>query len=607
MAKSKQTKKNTKRQREEREVFTIINEINAKSLDAFQKFMARTPTRSIRAMEHMSHMGRLYQKLMSKMMHNPNKLATMQMHYWQDYMKFWRNTALQWLDLPYDPVITASEEDRRFRSEQWQKHPYFSFIKRFYLLTAKHIQSVVNEVEGLDDKTAHQIEFYTRQFIDALSPTNFLGTNPDVLQKTIETRGKNLIKGLNNMLEDLERSEGQLRIKKTDLDAFKVGKNIATTPGDIIYQNDLMQLIQYKPTTKKVYQRPLLIIPPWINKYYILDLSQQNSMVKWLVDQGYTVFLISWVNPTKKHAYKDFSDYMLEGPISALDAIEQATGVKAVNAMGFCIGGTLLACTLAYNAVKKDHRIKSATYLATLLDFSEPGDMSAFIDEKQIQILEKRMNQKGYLDGGQMSMMFNMLRANDLIWSYFIKNYLQGEEPFPFDMLFWNADATNMPAKMHSTYLRSMYLKNCLVRKCKFELKGVDINLTKIKVPVYFLSTHHDHIAPWKTTYNGTQLHQGPVTFILGGSGHIAGVINPPENNKYCYYTNSELPKDPDQWLAYAKEHPGSWWPHWNNWLIKHSGKLIPARNLKSGNLKVIEPAPGSYVKARLKDINNKE
>jgi polyhydroxyalkanoate synthase subunit PhaC len=433
-----------------------------------------------------------------------------------------------------------------------------------------------------------------------VAPTNFVLTNPEVLRATVESGGENLCKGLQNLLEDLERGKGKLHIKMTDLEAFRVGENIAVTPGQVVYRNDLIELLQYNPTTEKVYRRPLLIIPPWINKFYILDLREKNSFIKWAVAEGFTVFVVSWVNPDETLAAKTFEDYMLEGPLAALDAMQKATGEPDANVIGYCLGGTLLSCTLAYMAAKKDDRIAAATYFTSLVDFKEPGELGVFIDEEQLAALEERMSEKGYLEGTAMATTFNMLRANDLIWSFVVNNYLLGKDPFPFDLLYWNSDSTRMPAAMHSFYLRRMYQENKLIEPGGVTLADTPIDLRKIKTPTYIISTREDHIAPWPATYSATQLYQGPVRFVLGASGHIAGIVNPPAANKYGYWTNDKSPPKPDAWLAGAKENPGSWWPDWSKWMVKHSGPKIPARTPGDGKLKPLEPAPGSYVKVRI-------
>ncbi|MGH6913198.1 MAG: PHA/PHB synthase family protein, partial [Geminicoccales bacterium] len=418
----------------------------------------------------------------------------------------------------------------------------------------------------------------------------------------VESKGENLLRGLQNLLEDLESGEGRLRIKMVESDAFTVGENIAITPGKVVFQNDLLQLLQFEPSTKEVYKTPLLIIPPWINKYYILDLREKNSFIKWAVSQGITVFCVSWVNPDENLADKTFEDYMQEGPLATLEAVEKATGESEINVIGYCLGGTLLASTLAHMAARKKNpqTVKSATFFASMVDFTEAGELSVFIDEEQLAALEERMSKRGYLEGSEMATTFNMLRANDLIWSFVINNYLKGKDPFPFDLLYWNSDSTRMPAAMHSFYLRKMYHENKLVEPGGLTLGGTKIDLRKIKTPTFILSTREDHIAPWKSTYAATQLYQGPITFCLAASGHIAGVVNPPSGNKYGYWTNTDLPADPDEWFAGAAEHQGSWWPAWVEWLAQYGGGKVPARKPGNGKLKVIEDAPGSYVKARI-------
>jgi polyhydroxyalkanoate synthase len=536
----------------------------------------------------------------ARMMADPAKLLQSQLNLWQAHMDLWQSATRRMLGEDTPPAATPAPDDRRFKDAAWQENQLFDFIKQSYLLTARWLQQTVRNVDGLDDKTSKKVDFYTRQFVDAMAPSNFVLTNPEVLRTTVESGGENLLKGLEHLLEDLERGKGKLSIRMTDLDAFRIGENIALTPGKVIYQNDLMQLLQYTPTTPKVYRRPLLIMPPWINKYYILDLREKNSFIRWAVAQGFTVFVISWVNPDEKLAAKSFEDYMLEGPLAALDAIEQATGEPDANVIGYCLGGTLLGATLAYMAAKNDKRVASATFFTTLVDFKEPGELGVFIDEEQLASLESRMSEKGYLEGSAMASTFNMLRANDLIWSFVVNNYLLGKDPFPFDLLYWNSDSTRMPAAMHSFYLRRMYQENKLVEPGGIALKGVPLDLRRVKTPTYILSTREDHIAPWIATYSATQLYRGPVRFVLAASGHVAGVVNPPDANKYGYWTNDELPADPQAWLADAKQSPGSWWVDWAAWAAKHSGPKVPARQPGDGKLKPIEDAPGSYVKERI-------
>ncbi len=543
------------------------------------------------------NIGSAFLEMTARMMANPAKLVQAHMSFWQDYMLLWQNTARRLMGETPAPVVAPPPGDRRFKHEDWHENEVFDFIKQSYLLSARYVQNVVKDVDGLDDKTAQKLDFYARQFVDALAPTNFLLTNPEVLRRTVETGGENLVRGLNNLLADLERGKGKLHIKMTDYEAFKVGENIATTPGSVIYQNDLIQLIQYAPSTETVLKRPLLIVPPWINKYYILDLRPKNSFVRWAVAQGHTVFMISWVNPDERLAEKSFEDYMLEGPLAALEAIERATGEREVNAIGYCLGGTLLACTLSHMAAKNDARIKAATFFTTLVDFAEAGELTVFIDEEQLKALEESMQRRGYLDGSEMAATFNMLRANDLIWSFVVNNYLLGQEPFPFDLLYWNSDSTRMPAAMHSFYLRRMYQENRLSQPGGITLAGTPIDLGRISVPTYILATREDHIAPWKACYKATQLYAGRKRFVLAASGHIAGVVNPPDAGKYSHWVNTDLPSDPDAWLVGATELAGSWWPDWQRWVASLSKAKVEARVPGDGKLAVIEPAPGSYVK----------
>jgi polyhydroxyalkanoate synthase len=544
--------------------------------------------------------ARAYMDVAAKMLANPVKLAETQMNLWWDYMNLWQGSTLKLIGLPTAPAAIPDKNDRRFKHEDWQEHFLFDYIKQSYLIAARWLHKTVAEVEGVDSSTAKKVDFFTRQYIDAMAPSNFALTNPEVLHETVTSGGENLVKGLKNLLGDIERGNGQLKISMTDSKAFELGVNIATTPGKVVYQNDLMQLLQYEPTTKKVFKRPLLIIPPWINKYYILDLREKNSLVKWATDQGLTVFVISWVNPDETMREKSFDDYLREGPLAALDAIEKATGEDEVNAIGYCLGGTLLASLLAYMAVKKDKRIVSGTFMTALTDFRASGELNVFIDEEQIQNLEKRMNERGFLEGSEMGTTFNMLRANDLMWSFVINNYLLGRDPLPFDLLHWNGDSTRMPANMHSFYLRNMYLNNKLREPGGITLDGVPIDLTKITVPTYFVSAVEDHIAPWKATYEGPKLFGGQSTFTLSGSGHIAGMINPPSANKYGYWTNRKLAGTADEWLAGATQHEGSWWNDWREWIKDKLGPQVAPRIPGKGKLKVIEPAPGSYAKLRL-------
>ncbi len=582
------------------ELSRAVTNIAEKSQRVVTEFLTRQAGHSPLGMADPLNIGNAFVEMTAKIMADPAKLVEAQLSLWQNYLALWQSTARRMMGEEASPVAEPEDGDRRFKDEMWQENEVFDFIKQSYLLTARWIQRVVGDVEGLDDKTARKVDFYTRQFVDAMAPSNFVLTNPEVLRATIETGGENLLKGLNNLLEDLERGKGKLSIRMTDLEAFKVGENIAVTPGKVVYQTDLMQLIQYAPSTETVLKRPLMIIPPWINKYYILDLRPKNSFIKWALDQGHTVFVLSWVNPDERLAAKTFSDYMHEGTLAALDAIQQATGERQINAVGYCLGGTLLATTLAYMAAKGDDRVASATYLTTMVDFTEAGELGVFIDEEQLASLEERMSTHGYLDGSEMATTFNMLRANDLIWSFVVNNYLLGKDPFPFDLLYWNSDATRMPAAMHSFYLRRMYQENKLVVPGGIEFDGVPIDLRRIQIPTYILSTREDHIAPWKSTYAATQVYEGPIKFVLSASGHIAGVVNPPAANKYCHWVNNRLSASAEKWLSGAKQVDGSWWVDWQKWIGKFGGGQAPARQPGDGALVPIEDAPGSYVRQRL-------
>ena len=547
------------------------------------------------------NVGSAFMEMTAHMLTNPSQLFEAQVGLWRDYMTLWQNTARRiWTNDSPVPVIDQDPKDKRFADPAWQQNEIFDFIKQSYLLSARFINDVVTKVDGVSPKTAQKVDFYARQFINALSPSNFALTNPEVLRKTCETGGENLIRGLNNLLNDLEQGRGNLRIKMTDSDAFKVGENIAASPGKVVYQNELMQLIQYSPTTDQVQARPLVIFPPWINKFYILDLRPKNSLVRWLVSQGHTVFMVSWVNPDERLTGKNFDDYMQEGVLDVLDVIEKITKQKKINAIGYCLGGTLLAATLGYMAATGDDRIAAATFFVTLTDFTDAGELSVFIDEEQLSRLEDKMSKRGYLEGNEMATTFNMLRANDLIWSFVVNNYLLGQEPFPFDLLYWNSDATRMPAAMHSFYLRNMYQKNLLVQPNKIRMKDVAVDLSKVKIPCYFLSCREDHIAPWMSTYKGSQSFGGPVRFVLAASGHIAGVVNPPESGKYNHFINTERPDSPTDWFHNATEISGSWWPDWQRWVLALDAEKVPAREPGSvKGFKVIEDAPGSYVKVK--------
>jgi polyhydroxyalkanoate synthase len=543
----------------------------------------------------MGGLGQAVAAFNESLLRDPARLLQAQSQLWQSYAQLWQRTFAA-MSGEAAPDSGAAPVDRRFRGADWQL-PLFDFIRQGYLLTAQWLLGRVAGASDLDPATRHKLAFYTRQYVDAMSPSNFVATNPEVLRATVESGGQNLLHGFRNMLADLKRGDGQIEPRMTSPDAFELGVNIAATPGKVVFQNDMMQLIQYAPLTEQVYRRPLLVVPPWINKFYVMDLQPKNSLVRWWLEQGYTVFMISWVNPGPELAGKSFEDYMLEGPLAALDAIEKACGEREVNAVGYCIGGTLLMSTLAYMQATGDERIKSATTFASLLDFSEPGDLGVFIDEEQITALEAKMAEAGYLDGTSMASAFNLLRANDLIWSFYVNNYLLGKDPAPFDLLFWNSDATRMPAAMHSFYLRNMYLHNRLREPGGITLAGVPIDLSKVTVPCYLVATAEDHIAPWQSVYAGARLLGGRTRFVLSGSGHIAGIINPPAARKYQHWTGDGLPATPAEWRESALEHAGSWWPDWKFWLGRLAGGKVMARQPGAGELRGLDDAPGSYVR----------
>ncbi|MDD3183452.1 MAG: class I poly(R)-hydroxyalkanoic acid synthase [Alphaproteobacteria bacterium] len=587
-----------------------IMQIATRSQKLLATFLERNKT-TMGKMPEMdpAHLGQAFMDFTSKILSNPNRFVEAQIAFWQDYVKLMKGALESSTSAGHamPSIIAPDRSDKRFKDPAWQEAWLFDYIKQSYLLTARWAQNLLDNVDGIDPKVAHKIEFYTHQMIDAISPTNFWMTNPEVLRATIETKGENLVNGLSHLLDDIERGHGQLLIKMSDNTVFKFGENIASSKGKVVYQNELIQLIQFSPLTEKVHKTPILITPPWINKYYILDLKPESSFVRFLVDQGHTVYVISWVNPDGRHAKFGFDDYMMMGPVTAAQEIKKITGENTLNTIGYCIGGTLLSCMLGWLAALGDKKpsempeIKSATYLVTLIDFENPGDISVFIDEEQVKHIESMMEKDGYLPASVMGTAFAMLRANDLVWSFVINNYLMGREPFPFDLLSWNSDSTNLPATMQSYYLRNMYMENNLIKPDKLSMKGVPIDLRKITIPTFCLSTVEDHITPWRSTYVATQTYSGPVTFCLSGSGHIAGVVNPPAKKKYGYWTNdtAKCPADPEAWLKSAQKHDGSWWPEWAKWLEQYAGEMVPARD-PAKNPNVIEDAPGSYVRVRV-------
>jgi poly[(R)-3-hydroxyalkanoate] polymerase subunit PhaC len=515
------------------------------------------------------------------------------------YLDLWGSAMRRMAGEEASPAILPSPRDKRFADPEWKSNQFFDFVMQAYLLTTQWAQDLVRNAEGIDPHTRKKAEFYVSQITNALAPSNFVLTNPEVLRQTLTQNGDNLARGMKMLAEDIEAGNGTLRIRQSDPANLEVGVNMAMTPGKVIYQNDLMQLIQYEPSTENVLRTPLLIVPPWINKFYILDLRPEKSFIKWCVDQGITVFVISWVNPDKSLGAKTWDDYMKEGPLAAMDVIEKATGEMKVHTMGYCVGGTLLATTLAWLAEKRRQRVTSATFLAAQVDFTHAGDLLVFVDEGQISALERDMQESGVLEGSKMAMAFNMLRSNDLIWSYVVNNYLKGKPPAAFDLLHWNSDATRMPAANHSYYLRNCYLENRLSTGTMV-LDNTLLDLSKVKVPVYNLATREDHIAPADSVLYGSQFFGGPVKYVLSGSGHIAGVVNPPSSDKYQFWTNDNIRDiSLSDWMKGAQEHKGSWWPDWRQWLGGLDAEEVPARSVGSDALPPIENAPGSYVRVR--------
>ncbi|MBU1168097.1 MAG: class I poly(R)-hydroxyalkanoic acid synthase [Proteobacteria bacterium] len=493
--------------------------------------------------------------------------------------------------------MSPVDEDKRFTGGEWEKIPYFQFLRDSYLMISKNINHTVAHVTGVDHKKKQRVEFLTRQILDALSPSNYLFTNPELLKLTFESGGENIMAGFENFIDDINCIDGTVDIKMTDTSAFILGENIASTPGSVVFQNDLIQLIQYAPATPTIFATPLVISPPFINKYYILDINENNSFVKWLVDQGYTVFVISWVNPDKSHKEKTYTDYMMQGHIEAFDVIEKITKQPKLSAIGYCTGGTLLASTAAYLAAKGEDRFASLTYMASLIDFSDPGDLGHFVDSAQVESVIDDIEGAGYLDGRHLAKTFNMLRSNDLVWSYAINNYLKGKRPLPFNILYWNSDSTNLPARMYGFYLQNMYVENRLIDPGGIILNEVPLDLRNIKAPAYYLATEEDHIVLWHAVYKGTFRHSGDIRFVLGGSGHVAGVVNPPGKHKYGFRVSDTRPEDPGAWLESSKWTQGSWWVDWYKWHQPYAGKIIAHRIPGKGKYKEIEPAPGSYVK----------
>ncbi|PVE21366.1 class I poly(R)-hydroxyalkanoic acid synthase [Microvirga sp. KLBC 81] len=531
----------------------------------------------------------------------PYKVLDAQVALWNNCFELWHSSMRRLMGLETGearPLAVSLAQDPRFQHPAWSENPYFDLLRQSYLITSHWAESLVNTVEGLDPHTRNKARFYMTQLVNAVAPSNWVFTNPELLHETFASDGENLVRGMQLLAEDIERGSGRLKIRHTDATKFEVGKNLAITPGKVIYQNAVMQLIQYEATTEQVLKRPLLIVPPWINKYYILDLGPEKSFVKWAVDQGQTVFMISWVNPGKELANKSFEDYMHEGILEALSAVQQATGERAIHALGYCVGGTLLAATLAYLAATQDRRVKSATFLTTQVDFSHAGDLKVFMDEEQVAAIERDMARHGYFDSHRMTTAFNLLRSNDLIWPYVVDVYMKGKTPLPLDLLYWNSDSTRIPAANHRFYLRHCYINNDLSQR-RIQMGGVTLDLSKVKIPIYHLAAREDHIAPARSVFLGAQFLGGPVRFVVAGSGHIAGVVNPPARNRYRYWTGGPPAGELETWLEAAQEQPGSWWPDWQAWSESQDRRLIPAREIGGGKLTPLEDAPGSYVRVK--------
>jgi len=545
------------------------------------------------------HVAPALSEVMARLAAQPDRLMRAQADLFTRYMDLWKVSAQRAGGEDTREIARPERGDKRFTDPEWSTNPVFDVIKQSYLITSEWLNELVGGVDGVEPITKRRVEFFTKMLTDAISPSNFLLSNPAALREAMESNGESIVKGMQNFAADLSRGGGQLSISQTDFTQFKVGENVATAPGKVIFQNELIQILQFTPTTKTVCEIPLLIFPPWINKFYILDLRPENSMIRWLTSQGINVFVTSWVNPDGALADRTFEDYLKEGIYAATDAVLKQAGVKKVNTVGYCIGGTLLSCALAHMAARGDERIESSTFFAAQQDFSEAGDLLLFTNEEWLGELEKKMDAGGgVLSGQTMADTFNALRSNDLIWSFFVNNYLMGKEPRPFDLLFWNADQTRMPRTLHLSYLRKFYGQNALA-KGELVLDNVRLDLGKVKTPIYVQSSKEDHIAPYRSVYKGAKLFGGPVTFMMAGSGHIAGVINHPDAKKYQHWTNDKLPPTVEEWMAGAEEHPGSWWPEWMVWLKARSGRQVPARDPTKGPLKPLEDAPGSYVKVK--------
>lgn len=547
--------------------------------------------------EPMVDMVKTLSKVSEYWLADPRRTLEAQTMLLGSYFNIWSRTLNKLGGQEVDNAPDPHAKDKRFADEDWVKNPFFDFLRQAYFVTSDWAEKLVADADGLDEHTRHKAGFYVKQIASAISPTNFVTTNPQLYRETVASNGANLVRGMKMLAEDIAAGKGDLKLRQTDTSKFAIGENMALTPGKVLAQSDVCQVLQYDATTEEVLKRPLLICPPWINKFYILDLNPAKSFIKWAVDQGHTVFVISWVNPDERHADKDWESYAREGIGFALDTIKQATGEEEVNAIGYCVGGTLLAATLALHGQEGDKRIRTATLFTTQVDFTHAGDLKVFADEDQIDVIERGMKATGYLDGSKMATAFNMLRASELIWPYFVNNYLKGQDPMPFDLLYWNSDSTRMPAANHSFYLRNCYLKNTLT-KGEMKLAGKTLSLKDVKIPIYNLATKEDHIAPAKSVFVGSKFFGGKVTYVMAGSGHIAGVVNPPDKKKYQYWTGGPVKGEFEDWAAKATETAGSWWPNWHEWIKAEDDRMVPARKT-GGTMNSIEEAPGSYVRVR--------
>jgi polyhydroxyalkanoate synthase len=543
-------------------------------------------------------MVKTFSKLTEYWLSDPQRALEAQTRLFSGYMGVWANAVQRAGGENPEGVVTPEKGDKRFQDPEWGRNAFFDFLKQAYLVTSRWAGDLAEHADGLDDHTRHKASFYVKQISNAISPSNFILTNPELFRETVASNGENLVRGMKMLAEDITAGGGDLKLRQADYKPFEIGRNLAVTPGKVVGRSDVAEILQYAPSTEKVLKRPLLICPPWINKFYILDLNPQKSFIRWAIEQGHTVFVISWINPDERHGLKGWEAYIREGLQYALDTVEAATGEREVNAVGYCVGGTLLAAALALLAQEGDDRIRSVTFFTTQVDFTYAGDLKVFVDEDQVTAVERSMGEKGYLDGTKMATAFNMLRSGDLIWPYVVNNYMRGKEPLPFDLLYWNADSTRMAAANHSFYLRNCYLDNNLT-KGKMEIAGRSLSLSDITIPAYNLSAKEDHIAPARSVFLGCRFFGGPVEFVMAGSGHIAGVVNPPAQMKYQHWTGGKPVGAFEDWVAHATENPGSWWPHWQRWIEDKDDSKVPGR--KPGERgTVLGEAPGTYVKIRV-------